>query len=136
LAGAPPAISITLFRVVWNFLVSSRAIPEEEPLAVLLDRLLEVADQGQAVAERAEDVLLEVERLAAVGADQLLLEELEHPRLELVDQVVQCVIRLVQVPAQALVAGDVGRDPGLGRRLVGGIMNILRMPWVGVGARK
>ncbi len=57
---------------------------QQHALAVFLDRLLEVADQGDPIAERAEDVVLEAERLAAVGADQLLLDQVDHAGLELV----------------------------------------------------
>ena len=55
-----------------------------------------------------------LERLAAVGADELLLEDVEHAGLELVDQVVDGVVGVVEVPAQRLVAGHGGGHPGLG----------------------
>ena len=84
------------------------------PLAVFLDRLLEVADQRDPIAERPEEVFLEAERLAPFGTGELLLEDVEHAGLELVDQVVDGVVGVVQVPAQRLVAGDRGGDPGLG----------------------
>ena len=60
----------------------------EHALAVFLDRLLEVADQADPIAERPEEVVLEAQGLAAVGTDQLLLDQVDHAGLELVDQVV------------------------------------------------
>ena len=86
----------------------------QHPLAVVLDRFLEVADQGDPVAERAEDVVLEAQRLAAVGTDQLLLEQVDHSGLELVDQVVERGIGIVQIEAEGLVGGHRGGDPRLG----------------------
>ena len=58
----------------------------QHALAVILDRLLEVADQGDPVAKRSEDVILKAQRLAAVGTDQLLLDHVDHAGLELVDR--------------------------------------------------
>ncbi len=87
-SGAAPAISKSRVSVAWNALVSVEGDGRQHPLAVFLDRLLEVADHGDPVAERPEDVVLEAQRLAAVGTDQLLLDQVEHAGLELVDQVV------------------------------------------------
>ena len=51
--------------------MSSRADRDQHSLAVFLDRFLEVADHGDPIAQGAEDIVLEAERLAAVGADKL-----------------------------------------------------------------
>ena len=64
---------------------------DEHPLAVFLDRLLEVADDRDPVAQGAEDVVLEAERLAAVGADELLFDQVDHAGLELVGELVSAV---------------------------------------------
>ena len=60
----------------------------EHALAVFLDRLLVVADHADPVAERPEKIGLEAQRLAAVGSDQLLLDQIDHAGLKLVYQVV------------------------------------------------
>ena len=75
-----PVISKSRLSVFWKALVSSRATASEHALAVFLDRLLEVADQRDPIAERPEDVVLEAQGLAAVGADELLLDQVEHAR--------------------------------------------------------
>ncbi len=93
-------ISKSRVSVFWKALVSSRATAEQHPLAVLLDRLLEVADQGDPIAQRSEDVVLEAQRLAAVGTDQLLLDQVDHAGLELVDEIVDRGVGVVEVEAE------------------------------------
>ena len=112
--GWPPVERDQLVERVLEGLGILQRHGQEHPLAVFLDRLLEVADDRDPVAERVEDVLLELERLAAVGADELLLDHVEHAGLEHVGQLVEGDEGVVEVPANALVAGDAGRHPRLG----------------------
>ena len=95
-------ISKIRLSVPWKALASSSAMPSEIALAVFLDRLLEVADQGDPIAERPEEVVLEAQRLAAVGADELLLDEVEHARLELVDELVRSRRRHCRGPSSCV----------------------------------
>ena len=134
--GTAPASSISLLRVFWNALASSRATPRSirwlSSLIGFLKSLIMVirSPSGPKMS------FWKFERLAAVGADELLLEDVEHAGLELVDQVVDGVVGVVEVPAQRLVAGDGRGDPGLGPEVDRRAREDLEQALTGAGARK
>ena len=98
-------ISKSRVSVLWNALVSSSAMAASIRWLSSLIGFLKSLITRDPVAERAEDVVLEAQRLAAVGTDQLLLDQIDHAGLELVDQVVDRGVGIVEVPAHRLVGG-------------------------------
>ena len=77
LDGSLDFVAAGVDRTSLQGLQIDQANADKHTLAVSLDRFGEVRDDRDAVAQRAEEILLEAQRVATVGADQLLLEHIQ-----------------------------------------------------------